>query len=777
MSLTRSPRSGVTPQAAQPAPPSRLYSFTGWQASNPTAPPPGDRMDADYDNTNTALTQTLSWAATSLNTDGTLKAGSVGQSQMVSGLFDDIAQDIIDEVQPLVDQAQGYAASAAGSSTTAQAASAAADASNTAAQGAATTATAAATTAITARDTAQGYATTAQTAATQAQNADNDAQGAAALAQDYADVTQAWAEHMPDTIPPNILAVMNVTGDHWSARWWANNAAQIVADAMVGFVQFGNVVVDLNVDPAGAFNQSAAVTRSTLAGAGAGPRLNMANSGFNTFYGYFTGNMMVGNAFSAPTSAENTFLGYAAGMNQPSGSYNTYVGNGAGWGINYDSSYSTFVGMDVFRGAGEFGNYNAGTFNVGVGSQCFRNGTFNQNVAMGTGAMRFTNNTATTVTCNDNVAIGYSAMSGDGTCLGTLNFNVAVGWGSGGSLGVGQSGVVQANTLLGHNSGGNLKFGSFDTFVGYNSGGSPNIGTVNFLTLIGAQTGENLTTATQVTAAGFQAGRNLTSGNANDLFGYQAGLGLTTGSRNVVLGGSNATNLVNGTLNTIVGPLTAGKNLVSGNNNILIGYALDTVNANDGGTINIGNAYMATLAGGPAAQAHIILAGLDVAYSNMLVSTNAAGPTISVPFQLVTAIAPAAGGTGYAVNDTLHDATGGRYNVTSVSAGAVTALSIYKPGISAAPPGNPVTLTTGSKTTSSNQLGSGCTATLTWSANNRLTLQSGGLPTLIGGNVGFNNSAPIGKPAITGAKGSNAALASLLSALVSYGLITDSTTA
>ena len=222
--VTRTPRSGATPLAAQPAPPSRLYSFTGWQASNPTAPPPGDRMDADYDNTNTALTQTLPKAATSLNTDGTLKAGSVGQSQMVSGLFDDIAQDIIAEVQPLVDQANGSAASALAASTPAQSSATAADRSNTAAAGAATTATAAADTATAAQSAAQGYAGTAQAAATNASNADNHATGEAALAQDYADVTQAWAEHMPDTIPPNILAVMGVTGSHWSSRWWANQA-------------------------------------------------------------------------------------------------------------------------------------------------------------------------------------------------------------------------------------------------------------------------------------------------------------------------------------------------------------------------------------------------------------------------------------------------------------------------------------------------------------------------------------------------------------------------
>jgi hypothetical protein len=47
----------------------------------------------------------------------------------------------------------------------------------------------------------------------------------------------------------------------------------------------------------------------------------------------------------------------------------------------------------------------------------------------------------------------------------------------------------------------------------------------------------------------------------------------------------------------------------------------------------------------------------------------------------------------------------------------------------------------------------------------------------IAGRAGFNNTAPIAKPTVTGAKGSNAALASLLTALASYGLVTDSTTA
>lgn len=43
--------------------------------------------------------------------------------------------------------------------------------------------------------------------------------------------------------------------------------------------------------------------------------------------------------------------------------------------------------------------------------------------------------------------------------------------------------------------------------------------------------------------------------------------------------------------------------------------------------------------------------------------------------------------------------------------------------------------------------------------------------------VGFNGTAHIGKPTVTGSRGGNAALQSLLSALASYGLIVDSSSA
>jgi hypothetical protein len=46
-----------------------------------------------------------------------------------------------------------------------------------------------------------------------------------------------------------------------------------------------------------------------------------------------------------------------------------------------------------------------------------------------------------------------------------------------------------------------------------------------------------------------------------------------------------------------------------------------------------------------------------------------------------------------------------------------------------------------------------------------------------GSSFGVLNTAPVTKQTVTGSRGGNAALASLLADLVAYGLITDSTTA
>jgi len=56
--------------------------------------------------------------------------------------------------------------------------------------------------------------------------------GAVAVAADYAQSAIEWAEHMPDTIPGSILAVTGITGQHWSSRWWATQAAALFGGQM-----------------------------------------------------------------------------------------------------------------------------------------------------------------------------------------------------------------------------------------------------------------------------------------------------------------------------------------------------------------------------------------------------------------------------------------------------------------------------------------------------------------------------------------------------------------
>jgi hypothetical protein len=196
----------------------------------------------------------------------------------------------------------------------------------------------------------------------------------------------------------------------------------------------------------------------------------------------------------------------------------------------------------------------------------------------------------------------------------------------------------------------------------------------------------------------------------------------------------------------------------------------------------------------------------------------------------------AAGGSGYAVGDVLHDPYGGMYTVATLSGTAVATVTAYTDALgilheanypSATAPANPVATTVWDWAAG---IATGCTLNLAWSASGGdLTLQASGGRTLFGGataptlevkplggaffiqsdggnltldgqssinlgwslatniymnvatqfqaHVGFNGTVPIAKPTVTGAKGSNAALASLMTALAAYGLVTDSTSA
>ena len=82
-----------------------------------------------------------------------------------------------------------------------------------------------------------------------------------------------------------------------------------------------------------------------------------------------------------------------------------------------------------------------------------------------------------------------------------------------------------------------------------------------------------------------------------------------------------------------------------------------------------------------------------------------------------------------------------------------------------------------SKNITANSLAASTTTTLTDASGSTQIL---GLTVYGGagfqGNTGFNSTTPISKPTVSGSKGGNAALASLMTALANYGLVTDTTT-
>jgi hypothetical protein len=214
-----------------PVAPDKQYSFTDFQVNHPASPPPGDRLDAELARLRKVISAIIAWVGTSLNSDGTLRPGAVGKPQLVSALFEFIASDAVAKLTPFAETAAAQAQLASGAAEIAQAAVRAAVTQHAVIQDAAARADQDTLDAANSAAEAAQSALEAAASATDAENAANDADGSEAVCVDYGVLTQAWAEYMPDTIPPNILAVMDVTGDHWSSRWWANNAAQIVTDA------------------------------------------------------------------------------------------------------------------------------------------------------------------------------------------------------------------------------------------------------------------------------------------------------------------------------------------------------------------------------------------------------------------------------------------------------------------------------------------------------------------------------------------------------------------
>lgn len=277
----------------------------------------------------------------------------------------------------------------------------------------------------------------------------------------------------------------------------------------------------------------------------------------------------------------NAFVGFEAGKTNQQGNYNAMVGFQAG-AQNASASYATMVG--AYAGA----QNQRGSEVTFVG---FKSGELSRDGSqlVGVGAYALREN----VSGNGTVAIGYRSAERtlDGyynTMIGTEsgqdnrsgNFNTMAGYRSGRSAFLGNE-----NTYLGAFSGYSNRRGSGNSFVGYRAGEELQNGDLNVA--IGAYSMQYASSGSSNIAIGPFAGAQVSqNASENVLIGTQVS---SQGSpnRSVVLG-ALAGSTMSGDGSVLIG-YQAGKDLLVGNCNILIGTGATSYSPSNNFGIAIGS--------------------------------------------------------------------------------------------------------------------------------------------------------------------------------------------
>jgi hypothetical protein len=200
--------------------PQKVYDFTAHARRQPTAPPPGDRLDAQLANHADAITAVQLAVERLVQTAPTIDVQALADDikRQAAAELEDLrrqavnAKGVIDQARLELARIQTHADRAREAADRAEARLAAAVANAAVAPVQAPRPREPTLPTPTLYVNAGGFYA-------------GDAAGATATSADYAQVSIEWAEHLPDTIPPNILAINAISGQHWSSRWWALRSA------------------------------------------------------------------------------------------------------------------------------------------------------------------------------------------------------------------------------------------------------------------------------------------------------------------------------------------------------------------------------------------------------------------------------------------------------------------------------------------------------------------------------------------------------------------------
>jgi collagen type VII alpha len=458
---------------------------------------------------------------------------------------------------------------------------------------------------------------------------------------------------------------------------------------------------------------------------------------------------------------------------------------------------------NIGAGALALNTLTSGSGNMAVGPFAqYLNSTGIGNTAIGQNALYHN------ISGSNNIAIGNSALYNA-----TGGSNIGIGGGNGITTGTNNIAIA------GLASGAGVT-GTYNVSIGYTSLSSATTAAQNIA--VGLQSMQNLTTGGSNIAIGTSTLRASVSDSNNIAIGASAGTAINGGNYDTVVGNNSGTAITTGIRNTIIGG-SAGAGVVAGGTNILIGYGINVPTGDPSSYISIGDRFKCdsfnNIGIGSGAGPFPATSGGN----NICIGTNS-GTALQAGTNVVN-VGSTAGQYATGASNVHIGAAAGRGVSGTTTGGSNTFIGVsagqnYTTSTSCTYIGN----SAGLASTSGNQntcigyqagfnitigatntiVGSGAGAGVVTGSSNILIGQGinvpsdtsnyiniGGLitgqmntgPIAVSkavnftGSIGVNGTTAPAKPTVSGAKGSNAALASLIAALVSYGLITDSTTA
>jgi hypothetical protein len=227
----------------------KLFSFTDWAAHRPTEQLPAERLDAELAALRKGILELSKQLDDIRRDDGKLKPELISAALLPKDLSASLAADIRTQLSSEFQNIQNASAQARA------AAELASKGTSDAIRKADRALAAAKSLEALKRETFDRLSTAEKVAQQAAEDAAAERRaiemrlqgsrlsggpGDGGAAETWADTSRAWAEFMDGnaTIPMDLIAQTDVTGDHWSARWWAHRAGELGNEAIEGIFKY-----------------------------------------------------------------------------------------------------------------------------------------------------------------------------------------------------------------------------------------------------------------------------------------------------------------------------------------------------------------------------------------------------------------------------------------------------------------------------------------------------------------------------------------------------------